>query len=133
MVSIQAMPLFLLGVAAWLCGLGAYALVWIVAEGPPRPREFASVAVWSSLPFAVYLAVCAAAIKPLRRWSGTKMRLARALCCFGLGLLPILLFNIMWGQAGVNLFIPENAMFAVLFCVAGAVFGAAYPDQPGKA
>lgn len=116
-------------VLAWAAGLTAYGLTLRTVDGRVTSEAVLQAAFWTALPMLLFLWVChaLASARAIRRV--VRSRLAVGLLCAAAGVVPLivfnLLFNLAWGQLSLGLLSPESSLFLVLFGVSGAFMGVA--------
>jgi hypothetical protein len=124
--------------AAWLAGLAAYELLLRIVWKQTTGGDWAAVAFWSAIAWALAAPlVYVPALVLLRKLLGgfRPMVLFPLLAAF-LGVAPTALIAVRWGGNLRALATPEAALFLGMFTVVGLVFGspekksAARPPEP---
>lgn len=116
------------GVGAWLTGLGAYELLLRLLWGQSTGGDWAAVAFWSALAWAlaVPLLYVPALMLLEKLLGGYRPVVLFPLAAALLGVAPTALIALRWSGSLAGLATPEAGLFFGMFTTVGLVFGFGY-------
>ena len=116
------------GLAAWFAGLGVYELLLRLIWGQSTGGDWAAVAFWSAVAWALAVPILYVPILLLVRklLGGYRPVALFSLAAALLGAVPTALIAFRWGGNLEALTTPEAGLFLGMFTAVGLVFGFGY-------